>query len=346
MTSTHTLSFVDKNNNAGLYPRLLIDSLVATIVVYLLNNIATFWFDSPGVLNLFAHNGWFDLRPDAENYSAGEVAIAWVQLLLYFLAIAIVVLNVRKSPGLKGLKLDTQRFSWVAAYIIRAAFWAVVLVGLADYIISFLRVENLLPMVVSDDLAGQLGVPKFRGIYVHAPLIVLSFIIAAFTRSLSFVWLAVLVVFAEFQIVISRFVFSYEQAFMGDIVRFWYAGLFLFASSYALVSEGHVRVDVLYAHLSRRAKAWSNVFGCILLGLPICFTILVLGLWGRGSSLNGPLLSFEISQSGYGMYVKYLMAAFLIVFALSMIFQFASYFLSNVAVLLSDDSSDTESLSE
>ena len=77
----------------------------------------------------------------------------------------------------------------------------------------------------------------------------------------------------EFQIVLARFIFSYEQTFMGDLVRFWYGSLFLFASSYALIHEGHVRVDVLYTKFSKRAKAWSNLFGCLLLGIPICWTI-------------------------------------------------------------------------
>jgi hypothetical protein len=43
------------------------------------------------------------------------------------------------------------------------------------------------------------------------------------------------------------------------------------------------------------------------------------------------LLSFEISQSAYGMYVKYLMAGFLVVFAVTMIIQFVAYVLSSVA---------------
>jgi len=38
-------------------------------------------------------------------------------------------------------------------------------------------------------------------------------------------------------IVISRFIFSYEQAFMADLVRFWYGALFLFASAYTLLED-------------------------------------------------------------------------------------------------------------
>jgi TRAP-type mannitol/chloroaromatic compound transport system permease small subunit len=124
---------------------------------------------------------------------------------------------------------------------------------------------------------------------------------------------------------------------MGDLVRFWYAALFLFASASALVEEGHVRVDVLYTGFSRRKKAWFDSLGCSLLGIPICWVILMQGMGGRGNSLNSPLLSFEVSQSGYGMYVKYLMAAFLIVFSVSMMIQFVSYLLYNIAQLREPD---------
>ena len=60
------------------------------------------------------------------------------------------------------------------------------------------------------------------------------------------------------------------------------------------------------------------------------------GMWTKGSSLNSPLLSFEVYQQGYGMYVKYLMVGFLLIFALSMLIQFVSYFLHNAANLLED----------
>jgi hypothetical protein len=68
--------------------------------------------------------------------------------------------------------------------------------------------------------------------------------------------------------------------------------------------------------------------------MPICWVILMHGMGGRGNSINSPLLSFEISQSGYGMYVKYIMAAFLIVFSVTMLIQFVSYLLYNISQLL------------
>ncbi len=94
-----------------------------------------------------------------------------------------------------------------------------------------------------------------------------------------------------------------------------------------------MRVDVLYTGFSQRGKAWINVLGSLLLGIPLCWTILSLGMWSKASVINSPLLAFETTQSGFGLYVKYLMAGFLAVYALSMMVQFTSYFLSNVAVL-------------
>ena len=163
------------------------------------------------------------------------------------------------------------------------------------------------------------------------PLIVLSFVIAAFTRTLGFTWLALLVVVAELQIVISRFIFSYEQAFMGDLVRFWYAGLFLFASAYTLIEEGHVRVDVLFAGFTDRRKGMVNAIGSLLLGASLCYVVLWLGMGSKSSIINAPLLAYEVTQQGFGMYVKYIMAAFLAIFAVSMMIQFAGYFLEGVA---------------
>jgi len=132
-------------------------------------------------------------------------------------------------------------------------------------------------------------------------------------------------------IVFTRFIFSYEQAFMGDLVRFWYGALFLFASAYTLLEEGHVRVDVFYSGYSNKRKALVNAFGSIFLGLTMSWTIMIVGMGNKMAIINMPVVNFEVSQSGYGMYVKYLMAGFLGVFAVTMAVQFVSYFLDSVA---------------
>jgi len=316
--------------------------LVPTLgLLYIFHNYLIFWQDWPGTLALIQNWRSLDAQPlsDSLKFKGGLQFASW-----FVLAIAIALYARRRQNA--SLRSDADRLGAVAAFIVRGCFWGLVLIGIVDIAISFLRVEDWLAIFVGEDMAKSLGRPIFRGTYVHYPLLVLGFVIAFFTRSLGFIWLALMVVLSEFSIVISRFVYSYEQPFQGDLVRFWYAGLFLFASAYALVTEGHVRVDVLYTNFSKRGKAWANTIGVILLGLPLCWIILITGMWGKGSSLNSPLLSFEIYQQGFGMYVKYLMVGFMIIFSMSMLFQFCAYLLSNVADLVGESSSEGEENSD
>jgi TRAP-type mannitol/chloroaromatic compound transport system permease small subunit len=307
-------------------------SMVIALLLYLINNYLVYWQGLPGPFNLMSHYQFAGLEPPYKPLENKQLNWGWIQIIAYLATLVLGLFYVLKTTS-RTLHDEAYRFATLTAYIIRMSFWSVVLVGFIDMLISFLRVEDLLEPLVGTELTIQLGRPIFRGSYVHYPLILLSFFMATIFRQISFCWLALFVVLAEFFIVISRFVFSYEQAYMGDIVRFWYAALFLFASAYTLVEEGHVRVDVVYAGMSRRTKAWTNSIGCLVLGMPICWVILMHGMGGKGNSINSPLLSFEVSQSGYGMYVKYIMAGFLIVFAVSMLIQFVSYLLYNISEL-------------
>jgi TRAP-type mannitol/chloroaromatic compound transport system permease small subunit len=196
-------------------------------------------------------------------------------------------------------------------------------------------VEKLVEPILGEFLKVKLIIPNFRITFVHFPLILVSFVIGYFTRTVGFIWLAVLVVGSEFSIVLSRFIFEYEQAFQGDLVRFWYSALYLFASAYALMHEGHVRVDVLYTGFTERKKAWTNSMGSLVLGIPLCLIVIFLGMGSKASIINGPVLSFEITQQGSnGLYLLYLMAIYLAVFAVSMLIQFTSYFMSSSHKLL------------
>ncbi len=283
-------------------------AMLATLTTYLINNYLTINNDLPGASALLSG-----------KFSIG----ALVQAGIYAAGIVLAILFVRGSEH-RSLRTDAKLITRINTYIIRGFFWAVLFVGLADMAISFLRVEGLLGDVFKPDMVKELGRSTFRGTYVHYPLIALGFFVALFTRTLGFHWLALLIVIAELAIVITRFIFSYEQAFMGDLVRFWYAALFLFASAYTLLEEGHVRVDVFYAGLARRAKGRVNTVGAILLGMTLCWTIIIIGFKGKASIIYGPLSNFEVSQSGFGMYTKYLMAGFLAVFAVTMLIQFVS----------------------
>jgi len=321
-------------NNLPILIRIFSYSILAITFVFLVNNILTVWFDWPGIKQLFSQYGLFGFKKLNKPLEGSSLTFAFIQLFFYVVSLFVVVFYVLKSIK-QSLESDAKILTNFTAYIIRSSFWAVLIVGIADAIVSFMVVEKLTGPILGEYLRVKLVIPNFRITYVHFPLILISFIIGYFTRSVGFIWLAILVVGSEFTIVLSRFIFEYEQAFQGDLVRFWYSALYLFASAYALMHEGHVRVDVLYTGFTERKKAWTNSIGSLVLGIPLCLIVIFLGMINKASIINGPVLSFEITQQGSnGLYLLYLMAIYLAVFAVSMLTQFTSYFMSSSHKLL------------
>ena len=315
--------------NLPILIRIFSYSILAVTFVFLVNNILTVWFDWPGIKQLFSQYGLFGFKKLNQPLEGSTLTFAFIQLFFYLVSLFVVVFYVLKSIK-QSLESDAKILTNFTAYIIRSSFWAVLIVGIADAIVSFMVVEKLTGPILGEYLRVKLVIPNFRITYVHFPLILISFVIGYFTRTVGFIWLAILVVASEFTIVLSRFIFEYEQAFQGDLVRFWYSALYLFASAYALMHEGHVRVDVLYTGFSERKKAWTNSMGSLVLGIPLCLIVIFLGMGGKASIINGPVMSFEITQQGSnGLYLLYLMAIYLAVFAVSMLIQFTSYFMSS-----------------
>ena len=316
-------------NNLSILIRIFSYSILALTLVFLVNNILTVWFEWPGVKKLFSHYEIFGFKKLNKPLEGLATNLSYLQLMFYFITFIAVIFFVLKSLK-QSLQKDSEILTKITAYIVRSSFWAVLIVGMADFLISFMVVEKFVEPIFGEQVKINLVKPAFRITYIHFPLILISFVIGYFTKSVGFIWLAVLVVGSEFLIVISRFIFQYEQAFQGDLVRFWYAALYLFASAYALIHEGHVRVDVLYTDFSERKKAWINAIGSLILGIPLCLIVIFLGMGGKASIINGPVISFEITQQGSnGLYLLYLMAVYLAVFAVTMLTQFTSYFMSS-----------------
>ena len=289
--------------------------ILGLIFSFLVNNILVLSLNYPTFYSIF------------NQLNISSFIIIGIYILGIVLPISFVFLSQSNT-----LRFDAQMLHKFNVYLIRSCFWAVILVGLTDFIISFMRVERILPILLNDFFVRALGRSAFVGLYIHLPLILLGFVIASFTRTVGFTWLALIIVAGELLIVISRFVFSYEQSFMGDLVRYWYAALFLFASAYTLYENGHVRVDVFYASMSTKTRGTVNALGSILLGASTCIVIILIGFDGKQSIINSPIMNFEITQTGtVGMFIKYQMAAFLGIFAITMLIQFISYFFESVA---------------
>tara|TARA_B100000282_G_scaffold107995_1_gene76651 strand:- start:2605 stop:3573 length:969 start_codon:yes stop_codon:yes gene_type:complete len=285
------------------------------LIAFMINNILNLAYKIPFAIELITKNELLSLLP------------ILIYLIAFGLSLFISYINLDKS-----YKWDSDLLHRFNLYFIRSCFWSVLLIGSIDVVIAFMRVEEVSNMLFDDYLVRALKKPSFVCTFIHIPLVFVSFVIGYFSKTLGFTWLALMIVCAELFIVITRFVFSYEQSFMGDLVRYWYAALFLFASAYTLFEDGHVRVDVFYANLKSKTKSIINAVGSILLGISTCIAILFVGFNGKQSIINSPILNFEITQTGsIGMFVKYQLAAFLGVFAISMLIQFISYYFSSLS---------------
>ena len=49
-----------------------------------------------------------------------------------------------------------------------------------------------------------------------------------------------------------------------------YSMVFLLAAAYVLCTNGHIRVDIIYAGRSQRTRAWIDIFGTLVFLIPFC----------------------------------------------------------------------------
>lgn len=78
--------------------------------------------------------------------------------------------------------------------------------------------------------------------------------------------------------------------------------VFMFAAAYVLQKNGHVRIDALSNHFSKRVRDWIDLFGHVVFLLPFCLLMVWLGVpyfWealrdGENSSNAGGLIVWPI----------------------------------------------------
>jgi len=96
-------------------------------------------------------------------------------------------------------------------------------------------------------------------------------------------WLALATVLAQFAVVVLRYAFASSFVMMQESVIYLHATLFMLAIGYTFLVDQHVRVDVLYAGWSPRAKALTDLVAIIVAVLPFC-ALVIWGSWGYAAS--------------------------------------------------------------
>ena len=172
-----------KNNLSSMLHLLGLCSAFLS-VLFVVNNFLIFGFDAPGVVNVLGLNKIFGVESLKGGYSSGLYIVGLFQTAAVFGVIFWACFHTIKRGQ---LRLDAERLDWLSAYVIRAAFGAVLSVGIADAIMSFMRVEDFHKTVFGDSGGAIIALPSSRGIYIHVPLIIVAALIALRDKSVSLV---------------------------------------------------------------------------------------------------------------------------------------------------------------
>lgn len=87
-------------------------------------------------------------------------------------------------------------------------------------------------------------------------------------------WLALLLVLMTTYDVVMRYVFRITFVFIQEFEWHLFAVMFLITAGYAHLNNSHVRVDIFYARLGARAKAWIDFIGGIVFLFPTAFLLI------------------------------------------------------------------------
>jgi TRAP-type mannitol/chloroaromatic compound transport system permease small subunit len=107
---------------------------------------------------------------------------------------------------------------------------------------------------------------------------------------------AVLAVFAYYFEVIGRYVFNSPTNWVHESTFLMFGMQYMVAGAYAYRGESHVRVDLLYTHLSPRAKA-----ACDLIGSVFVFFFLAVMAWTGWTFASQAVAMGEVSFTEWGI---------------------------------------------
>lgn len=90
-------------------------------------------------------------------------------------------------------------------------------------------------------------------------------------------WLVLACVLISAANAVARYGLNFSSNAFLEIQWYLYSIVFLCAAGYTLKHNAHVRIDLVSGRLSRRARAWIDVFGGLFMLLPACAIILWFG---------------------------------------------------------------------
>jgi len=129
--------------------------------------------------------------------------------------------------------------------------------------------------------------------------------------------------------VVLRYFFHTGSIALQEMEWHLFAIMFLLGISYALVDEGHVRVDFIYDNLSVRKKAIINIIGTLFMLIP--FALLI--TYGSFEFINDAYITNEISEDPGGLTHRWIIKAMIPLGFIFLIFSGIIYIIKNIIIV-------------
>lgn len=94
----------------------------------------------------------------------------------------------------------------------------------------------------------------------------------------SVAWLLLIDVLISSINAVTRKVFDLSSNAWLEAQWYLFSAVFLFAAAFTLLSNEHVKVDLVYGRMSRRVQLWIEVIGTILFLFPFCLITIYLSV--------------------------------------------------------------------
>ncbi len=149
-------------------------------------------------------------------------------------------------------------------------------------------------------------------------------------------WLTLATVVICFATVYLRYAMHVGLIWLQELYAWTHVIAITMGAGYVLLKGGFVRVDMVYARLSKRGRAWVDLLGTIFLMAPFLYMMAVAG-W---SFFRTSLMMNEASQQDTGLPWLWLLKGTLLVFVFAVGLQGVSMLARSLATILSPATDD------
>ena len=142
-------------------------------------------------------------------------------------------------------------------------------------------------------------------------------------------WFTLFMVLLTFLIVILRYVFNLGWIAMQESVMYLHGMVFLLGAAHTLRVNEHVRVDIFYRRFSPKNQAKVDIFGSLLLLMPVNIFIFMVSYQYVMRSWR----VLEASQEAGGIPGVFLLKSLILIFSFTMMLQGIAEIMRNIARL-------------